>query len=385
MRLGINGFFWNRESTGSGQYTRSLVDGLLTLSEGPECVLFRPGRTEPNQNTLASGRRMQEVCLAPPISLTENLSKLWFEQISFPRACIDQEVDVAHVPYFASPLRTRSKTVVTIHDLIPLILPAYRGSIPVRLYARLVAAGAKRATAIITDSVSSEHDILDLLNVSPARVHVVYLAVSEMFKPVRDTQRLSMIRQKYHLGEEYVLYLGGFDQRKNLEILLLAFATLAKHSSTEAKLVIAGRLPAQNSAFFPDPRPVVERLGLRDKVILAGWVPEEDKPALYSDAALFVFPSLYEGFGLPPLEAMSCGTPVIVSNCSSLPEIVGEGAVLVDAHDVDGLAGAMAELLEDENRRKELAAKGLKQAQLFSWQKTVRQTMEVYESVAARR
>ena len=224
-----------------------------------------------------------------------------------------------------------------------------------------------------------------MLNVSPARVHVVYLAVSEMFKPVRDTQRLSMIRQKYHLGEEYVLYLGGFDQRKNLEILLLAFGTLAKHSSTEAKLVIAGRLPAQNSAFFPDPRPVVERLGLRDKVILAGWVPEEDKPALYSDAALFVFPSLYEGFGLPPLEAMSCGTPVIASNCSSLPEIVGEGAVLVDAHDVDGLAGAMAELLEDEDRRKELAAKGLKQAQLFSWQKTVKQTMEVYESVAARR
>ncbi|TKJ30261.1 MAG: glycosyl transferase family 1 [Chloroflexi bacterium B3_Chlor] len=383
MRLGINGFFWNRESTGSGQYTRNLVDGLLTLPEGPACVLFRPGRTERSRNVLASGRRMQEVYLAPPISLTENLSKLWFEQVSFPRACTDQEVDVAHVPYFASPLRTRSRIVVTIHDLIPLILPAYRGSIPVRLYARLVAAGAKRATAIVTDSVSSKQDILDLLNVSPARVHVVHLAVSEMFKPVRDAQRLRMIRQKYHLSGEYALYLGGVDQRKNLETLLLAFATLAKHSSTEAQLVIAGRLPVQDSAFFPDPRPVVERLGLRDKVIFVGWVPEEDKPALYSDAALFVFPSLYEGFGLPPLEAMSCGTPLVVSNCSSLPEIVGEAAVLVDAHDADGLAGAMAELLEDENRRRELAAKGLKRAQLFSWQKTAKQTMEVYELVAA--
>ncbi len=384
MRLGINGFFWGQETTGSGQYTRELVHGLTTIPKGPECLLFRLRSNGAEKEVAALGGKMQEQFLSSPIPLTENMSKLWFEQISFPRACLDRQVDVAHVPYFAPPLQANSKIVVTIHDLIPLILPAYQGSILVRLYTRLVAAAARRATAIITDSHSSKKDITGLLRIPSDRVHVIHLAAKEMFRPVRDRQRLDMIREKYGLQGEYILYLGGFDQRKNLRTLLAAFALMDDSLRERARLVIAGHLPQENSPFFPDPRPLVEKLGLQDKVSFVGWVPERDKPALYSGAKLFMFPSLYEGFGLPPLEAMACGTAVITSNRSSLLEIGGEGALLVDPDDVDSLAKAMTSLMEDEERRRELAARGLEQAQRFSWHKTVAETMALYQSVLAR-
>lgn len=266
------------------------------------------------------------------------------------------------------------------HELIPLILPAYRGSTLVRLYTKLVAAGARRATAIVTDSYSSKRDITDLLSIPPDRVHVVHLAANEMFRPAQDAKKLNAVRRRYGLREEYILYLGGFDQRKNVKTLLSAFALVDEGLRAKAKLVIAGDLPSRNTPFSPDPRSIVTRLGLQDTVSLIGWVPEKDKPALYSGASLFVFPSLYEGFGLPPLEAMACGTAVIASNSSSLPEIGGDGAAFIDPLDADGLAGAMTALMEDEGRRRELAAKGLEQAQLFSWQKTVAETMAVFRS-----
>lgn len=385
MRLGINGFFWNQETTGSGQYTHQLVDELLALPDGPECVLFRPHCKRAPASTIASTRKgkVEERFLSWPAPLGENLAKLWFEQVSFPQACLEQKVDVAHVPYFAAPFQARGSTVVTVHDLIPLILPAYRGSILVRWYTRLVAAGARRAQAVITDSLSSKRDITTLLEIPAARVHVVYLAANEIFRPVRDVQALAAMRQKYDLEGEYVLYLGGFDHRKNVKTLLLAFAALVDDSSLKARLVIAGPLPDRESPFLPDPRAMAQRWDLKDRVSFIGWVPDEDKPALYSEATLFVFPSLYEGFGLPPLEAMSCGTAVITSNRGSLPEVVGDGAMLVDPQDADALARAMNALLRDEVQRKELSARGMERARVFSWKKTATETMEIYKSAVA--
>jgi glycosyltransferase involved in cell wall biosynthesis len=383
MRLGINGFFWNQENTGSGQYTRRLAYGLLNLDGGPECLLFRPRDGNGPTSALPRPGQVQERLLRLPLLLGENAAKLWFEQVSFPRACLQADVDLLHVPYFAPPLLGAGKTLVTVHDLIPLILPAYRGSLLVRTYTRLVASSATRAAAILTDSHASKGDILKLLRVPPERVQVVSLAADESFQPVLDPDRLQHARRKYKLPEEYVLYLGGFDQRKNLETLIAAYASLNADLRARTPLVLAGRLPAEDSDFFPNPRHLAERWGLGDRVVFPGWVEEEDKPALYSGASLFLFPSLYEGFGLPVLEAMSCGTAVITSNSTSLPEITGEAALLVDPHDAEALAAAMTLLLEDATHREELASKGVQRARLFSWARTVAQTVEAYESVAA--
>ena len=381
MRLGINGLFWNRQATGSGQYTHQLVRGLSKLPEGPQCLLFRPENSERQMDTPQPAENVEQYPLRPPFALTRNLSKVWFEQISFPRGCHGERVDLRHVPYFASPLIGRDKTIVTIHDLIPLILPAYRGSPLVRVYTRLVSAGARRAAAIVTDSECSRQDILRLLRVEPARTHVVYLAAQDTFKPVRDDHVLTQVRQKYSLPQEYVLYLGGFDQRKNLGTLFAAYAAMEANLGKGAPLVIAGTPPQRDSDFFPDPRRIAEQHDLQDRVTFVGWVAEEDKPALYSSAVLFVFPSLYEGFGLPVLEAMSCGTAALVSDAASLPEIVGDGALPFDPHNTEELAEAMSVLLRQKTRRAELAARGLERAQLFSWEKTISQTQQVYRSV----
>jgi glycosyltransferase involved in cell wall biosynthesis len=312
---------------------------------------------------------------APPLG--QGLSKVWFEQMAFPRLCRQERVDVAHVPYFAPPLFPSVATVVTIHDLIPLLLPAYRGSIWVRLYTSLVARATKRAAAIITDSESSKRDIVRLLSLS--KVQVIPLAVPEGFRRVSDEGELERVRQKYHLPSHFILYLGGFDQRKNLPTLFEAFREV---KGLGYPLVVAGQLPVRDTAFFPDHHRLAGEAGVEEAVRFIGWVPEEEKPALYTLATLFLYPSLYEGFGLPPLEAMACGTPIIASKAASLPEVVGEGGILVPPTDVAAWAQAMREILLDEGRRQELGERGLEQAAKFSWQKTAEETLAVYEEVA---
>jgi len=195
---------------------------------------------------------------------------------------------------------------------------------------------------------------------------------------------LAAIRQKYALPERYLLYLGGFDQRKNVYTVLRAFALLS-NKQRQAKLVIAGKLPGRDSPLFPDPRHLVRELELEESVIFTGWVAEEDKPALLSGAAAFVFPSLYEGFGLPALEAMACGIPVVASNRSSLPEVVGEGGILVEPTDVEALAEAMEVLLADDALRAELRQRALAQAAKFSWKQTALETLAVYRKVVGGR
>ena len=380
MRIGINALFLERPETGSGQYTRNLLEALAKVDSTNEYLLFGP---DPAPRTFTIHNSQLAIR-----NLSENLAKLWFEQVTFPLACRRRGIDLAHVPYFASPLFPTVPTVVTVHDLIPLILPAYRGSLLVRLYTRLVAAAARKAEAIITVSQASERDIVRYLHVPPERVHVTYEAASEAFQPVEDEAcpepsrraQLATIRQKYALPQRYLLYLGGFDQRKNLTALLRAFALLVRRQR-QARLVIAGKLPGRNSPLFPDPRRLVRELGVEESVIFTGWVAEEDKPALLSGAMAFVFPSLYEGFGLPALEAMACGTPVIASDRSSLPEVVGEGGILVEPTDVEALAEAIEMLFVDDALRADLRQRALAQAAKFSWEQTALETLAVYQKV----
>jgi len=362
MRIGINALFLNRPETGSGQYTRHLLEALAKVDPTDEYLLFSPG---PIPNTQY------------PIS---NLAKLWFEQVTFPQACHRSDVALAHVPYFASPFFPTVPTVVTVHDLVPLILPAYRGSLLARLYTRLVAAAARKARAIITVSQASQRDIVRYLHVPPEQIHVTYEAAGESFQPVEDAAQSVAIRHKVGLPQRYLLYLGGFDQRKNLSALLRAFALLVNRQA-QARLVVAGQLPGRDSPLFPDPGRLVGELGIKERVIFTGWVAEDDKPALLRGAVAFVFPSLYEGFGLPPLEAMACGTPVIASNRSSLPEVVGEGGILVEPTDVEALAEALEVLWVDDALRAELRQRALAQAARFSWKQTAQETLAVYRKL----
>jgi glycosyltransferase involved in cell wall biosynthesis len=379
MRIGINGSFWDKPNTGSGQYLRSLLPALAQCAAENEFVVIAPGRMSEH----ATGSIPPRAHLrSEPVALdrwSENLAKVWFEQVAFRRACQRERVGLAHVPYFASPLFPPARTVVTIHDLIPLLLPLYRGSPLVRLYTRLVSSGARRADAILADSECSKRDIVRHLHIPTGCVHVVYLAADARFRPVRDADRLDAVRAKYGLPSKFFLYLGGFDQRKNVRVIVEAFGALPELYRSGYRLVLAGVPLGRDSELFPDPQRRARAAGLpEDAIRFTGRVAEEDKAALYSSATAFLFPSLYEGFGLPPLEAMACGTPVIASNASSLPEIVGDTGMQVDPSNPSAWAEAIRAVATDASRRDEMSARGIARAAQFSWARTAQETLAAY-------
>ncbi len=353
MRVALNAWFWNRPETGSGQYTRRLAEHLTAVDPSLEITPIHP----------------------PP---TGNLGKVLFEQVTFPRRARRIGADVAHVPYWAPPVAPTVPTVVTIHDLIPLRLRAYRGGPLVRLYTALVSATAAYATLILTDSEASRQDVLTFLGLPPERVRVVPLAVDARFRPKPEPEDAA-VRARYGLPRQYILYLGGFDVRKNVETALQVCGWLGPVLGEDCPVVLAGRLPARDTPFAPDPRRQAQELGLSPEwVRMIGPVQEDDKPAIYRGAAAFIYPSRYEGFGLPVLEAMACGVPVVASNASSIPEVVGSAGILLPPDDAEGMAGALLQLVQDDAFRAEMRRRALEQARRFSWEETAHRTLEAY-------
>mgnify|MGYP005837096227 CR=1 FL=1 len=379
MRIAINGAFWGMDTTGSGQYVMALLPAMARLAPDDAFDLVLPGTLDA---PAPGGAPPWGVHRAPtPLDrVSDNLAKVWFEQGAFPRACRRLSADVVHVPYLAPPLRSPAPVVVTVHDLIPIVLPEYRGTARYRLYMRLVSAGARRAALVLTDSHASARDIERALGIPAERVRVIYLAAHPRYRPQTPAECRPVI-ERLALPSRYLLYLGGFDRRKNVPALLRAMAR-ARFLLEGARLVVAGRLPERDTPFLPDPRRVARELGIEDVVQFLGHVAEEDKPALYAGALAFAFPSRYEGFGLPPLEAISCGTPAIVGQGSALEEVVGPGGIAVPGHDVESLAEALVALATDGRRRAELSRAGLGHAARFSWERTARETLQAYRGVA---
>ncbi len=386
MRIALNGIFFDRPTTGSGQYLRALLLALAQRDLEDEYIVVVPQDDLTGTEVRALNDISPRAFLYPEdVSLrrfNENLGKVWFEQIAFSNVCRRERVAIAHVPYFAPPLSPATHTVVTIHDLIPMILPLYRGSFGVRLYTQLVAAAARRADAIIADSECSKRDIVGRLGIDPARVHVIYLAADARYQPISDPASLAALPRKYALPEKFLLYLGGFDQRKNVRVIVEAFALLPEIYKEGYRLVFAGVTLGSDSEFFPDPRRIAHEAGLADDAVqFIGWVPEEDKPALYASATAFLFPSLYEGFGLPPLEAMACGTPVIASDVASLPEVVGDAALTAGPGSPLAWAEAIRALVNDASRRDAMRERGIAQSKKFSWARAAEETLAVYRSL----
>jgi glycosyltransferase involved in cell wall biosynthesis len=378
MRVLLNGWFWGQLAAGSGQYLGHLLPHLTAAAPHHEYLLAvwrqRPPSSEPPDCCVLS--------LATPFDrVSENLSKVWFEQVAYPLACRRLGADLAHVPHWGSPLQPAVPTVVTIHDLIPLLLPAYRGSRLVRLYTRLAAISARRAAGVITVSQASQRDIVTHLGLPERKVWITPEAAPAGFRRPGHTQ-VATVRRRYNLPDRFFLYLGGFDVRKNVGGVLKAFAQLGARGPLAAPhLVIAGRLPHTDTPFAPDPRRMARELRIDDRVVFTDWVDEADKPALYTAADVFVFPSYYEGFGLPVVEALACGTPIVTSNVSSLPEVAGPAGLLVSPSDVSELSAAMERLWQDAVLRERMREAALAQADRFSWQETARATADVYAQV----
>jgi glycosyltransferase involved in cell wall biosynthesis len=373
MQIAINGWFAGRPDTGSGQYIQHLLAHLPLQDAGVRFVLLVPQtHSLRSGKTAASGKRQaasfqkqkgederlgfwlrpaassqQPAANLPnvtpvPVLLPawpENWRKLWWEQVAAPRAAARLGADLYWTPYWAAPWWQPMPVCVTIHDLIPRLLPAYRGGLLQRLYTALVSHTARRSAAVLTVSQASARDIARHLHVpgpnGRPRLHVVYHGPNQPgprpkrapsprppgaiygADPKERPAQLDLVRAKYGLPARFFLYLGGFDMRKNVAATIDAYRRyLALGGDPAVKLVMAGTLPCRDSDIAPDPRRLAAALGVAESVICCGWVDEEDKPALYALATAFVFPSLYEGFGMMVLEAMAAGTPVITSRAA---------------------------------------------------------------------
>jgi glycosyltransferase involved in cell wall biosynthesis len=355
---------------GIGTYIRNLLRQLARQDRQTEFVVFcRPEDRE----TLASlGENFRAVVeIAPTYSIAE--------QVRLPIAIRREGVTLYHAPHYVLPPLVRCRSVVTIHDCIHLMFPQY---LPNRLaleYARTsISLAARRATRVLTVSESSKRDILRFVSTESDKITVIYNAYDERFGVEPREEDVVRVRERYQLHDEFVLYAGNVKPHKNLERLIVAFDLVRKRGLDHLKLVLIGDDISRYSAL----RRAVHQHQLHKYVRFLGYLPEETLAVMYRLAGLFVFPSLYEGFGLPPLEAMASGTPVVTSNVSSLPEVAGDAAILVDPHDPHAIADGVYRLLTDEHLRRDLRLKGLARARQFSWEESVRRVRAIYEEVA---
>jgi glycosyltransferase involved in cell wall biosynthesis len=300
------------------------------------------------------------------------------EQLRIPLRLRREAVDLVHEPHYVLPPLTRCRSVVTIHDCIHLMFPQY---LPNRLgyyYARtLMWTATRQAARILTVSEASRRDILRFFNVPPEKVQVIHNAIDARFLTAPDEATTERVRQRYQLDHPFVLYVGNIKPHKNIERMIDAFGRARPNGPPGLKLVIIG----DEVSRYPSLRQMVHRQKLDKHVRFLGFQPQETLASFYRLSGAFVFPSLYEGFGLPPLEAMACGTPVITSNVSSLPEIAGDAALLVDPYDIDAIARAIVQVFADRPLRDSLIARGHARVRQFSWADSVARIRRAYRDV----
>jgi anaerobic magnesium-protoporphyrin IX monomethyl ester cyclase len=370
MRIAFEGTTLQPERTGVGYYTEHLLRHLERISPSDDFVILSNRKPVPSQ------------ALPPRVEVTypaRAMVRLAWMQAAAPLALRRSRADVAHFTNGIVPLATRVPTVVTIHDMSLTLYPECHPTRRRLLKGPLQRLAATHAAAIITPSTVAKRDLVRLYGVDPDRVHVVYEAAAPEFTRVSDPARLAEVRRRHALPDRFVLYVGAIEPRKNLKRLLDAFA--ARHH--------AGDLPYQLVCVGPygwlsrDLGRHIDALGIGAAVHFTGYVPFDDLPAIYSLADMFIFPSLYEGFGLPVIEALACGAPVIIGQAESLVEIGGDAVTVVDPLDTAAIGDALVALGRDADRRRDLSFRGLRQAAQFSWDRAARETLGVYRAAIA--
>ena len=370
MRIAFDATGIPRLMAGAAVYTCELARALAAVDSENEYVIFARGTHFDDLPAMRPGVRVLKV-RAP----SRPLRLLW-EQTVLPWRLRQLRIDVLHSPHHTTPLAPCGyRRVVTFHDLTFFLLPE-RYPTTRRLYFQtMTRLSARVAAAVIVPSEAVKGDVMRILGLPRERVFVIPEAAGPAFHP-QDAVAIEAVRRRYGLEGPFLLSVGSLEPGKNRERLLQAFARLRARGLTHT-LVVAG----QRAWRYEGEAPLAQQLGLADSVRFLGHVPQADLPALYSAAEVFVFPSLYEGFGLPALEALACGTPVVSSNVSALPEVVGDAALQVPPLDVEALTDAMERLLRDDGLRSDLRERGLARAAQFSWEKAARQTVEVYQRV----
>lgn len=395
MRIGIDIRPLQKTSRyrGIGSYLRNLVEELSLLDYETNYVFYSLKNGEPfnlagyGVRLLDGSDRWREHPLYRP-EKPERCHWIW-DSLFLPSSLKSDTIDVFHANEITSiPFSKRGekyKVIVTVHDMIPFIFPeAYKSAYPFdyRIALRQGLWRLKNVDAIIVPSQTTKEDILKFIKFPPEHIKVIYEGVREDFFPLDKFESRKGLEEKYGLCGRYILYLGGVDFRKNIGVLLRSFIRCIEKYRIEHSLALAGEVFKRKHlrevvAVFES----IHKLGLGKRVKIVGYIPEDHLNSLYSGADIFFMPSLYEGFGLPILEAMACGTPVIASNVSSIPEVAGEAAFLLNPCDIEAIADAIYAVLADNELRNSMVIKGLERVKLFTWRKMATETVAIYKNL----
>jgi glycosyltransferase involved in cell wall biosynthesis len=372
LRVGLNAHLLSlRESyrsAGVSRYVRSLLTYLPQMDDRLDYLAFcGDARVQP------AGWRTR----LSPWNTEHPVTRILWEQVVQPWGAWREKLDLLHAPVYVGPVLAPCPIVVTVHDLSHFLYSGLFRPLNRAYLQALTRWTVSHAAHVISDSQSTRSDITRILGVPESRITVVYPGVDEGMHPIGDRAEIESFRARRGLPEKMILFVGTLEPRKNVLTLLEAYALLRRDRRFAHRLVIAGGKGWYYERIFAR----AEQLGLRDEVIFPDYVPQEELVLWYNAADVFVYPSLYEGFGLPPLEAMACGTPVVVSGSSSLPEVVGDAGVAVEARDAEALAQAIAELVQDRGRHGLLREAGLARARGFSWRATARETARLYHCI----
>ncbi len=367
MRIGIDARLVFYSRGGIGEYIVQLIEALANLEPIDDTFMVLQSRKD--KSPIINSNGFERRSLWTP-------SHNRFEQLALSFEVSQLGLDLLHSPDFIPPFRRNCKSVITIHDLAFLLYPHFLTKESARYYGQIDQAWRK-TNHIIAVSEATKQDSIKMLGVPEKKITVIHEAANPIYRPMPQDEACRISKEKYKIDRDFILFVSTIEPRKNLPGLLRAYRRLLDDYKRDELLVLAGR----NGWLWEEVYETVDKLDLKDHVAFLGLVPSEDLVHLYNAARLLVHPSFYEGFGLTPLEAMTCGTPVIVSNTAALPEVVGDAALMINPHDIDGLTVAMWRVLTEEDLRQDLIERGLKRATKFSWEETARKTLEVYHKV----
>ncbi|MHC6181309.1 glycosyltransferase family 4 protein [Clostridium sp. JNZ X4-2] len=375
MKIGIDGRAAKLyRGTGIGTYTYQLINCLNNIDNINSYLLFMPKSFK------------NDICLKKNFTLNtispQSKASFW-EEINIPNKIKCSKIELYHVPQngVGLPADKNCKFVITLHDVIPYKMPETVSSRYLKIFSEYIPEIIPNCDGIITVSDFSKKDIMKAFNFPEDKIYVTHLASEEIYKPLDKNISKYIAKRYYSITGDYILYVGGFSPRKNILGLIESFNRLISLYKKPIKLVIAGTKGKSYSTYSER----TETLNISDKVIFPGFISMEHLPFIYNAAKLFVYPSFYEGFGLPPIEAMACGIPVITSDTTSLPEVVGDGALLIDPEDQNKLCEAMLNVLSDDNLKKRLISAGIQRISKLSWRKTASDTISIYNKIIGKK
>lgn len=370
MKIGIDGRAakWYR-GTGIGTYTHELLDSLNKSSSHNDYLIFLP-----KCSLLDNFKNNFKI-----ESINANLEENFWDQVHVPNILDNKNIELYHVPQNGVGLspKINCKKVITLHDIIPLKMPQTVSDKYLKIFNEELPSIINSCDGIITVSNFSKNDISKEFNFPKDKIFVTPLAAENIYRPLNKETCKNIIKSKYKINDDFILYVGGFSPRKNILGLIEAFSLIPYSKRKNTKLVITGKKGISYDKY----KKRTSELKIMNDVIFTGFISLDHMPIFYNASKLLVYPSFYEGFGLPPLEAMACGTPVIASNVTSLPEVCGTSAILIDPYNIDELSLNIEKILTDKSLYNNMSNRGIKRSLTFSWDNTASQTLCAYENI----